>query len=203
MSLDLKFKESDPTTLLLIWEKEVWREVKKSVFFTALKRLPSHLTKGDFLSHFAQVEERLVKSYAYRCLSKRPLLSRQLATKLKEAGFSEPVVAKTVEQCQARGWIDDAAEIQRQIAKEQRKGRGKTAIFFKLKGKEGMDLALVQKCLNEMGGEEEALQIALKKQIGKGALAHPYEKQKVIAKLVRRGFSLDAVFKALSEPVFH
>ncbi len=198
MVLELKCKESDARVLVLLWNGEPWREVKKSVFFPLLKKVPVYETEAEFFAHFAKMEERRAKSYAYWALSKRSLLAKDLADKLRKVGFAEGVIATTLSHCTEKGFLNDETEIERLVQRELKKGYGKKAIFFKLSLK-GIERGLAQKYLDKVDTEASAFEAVWKKYTRNKALENPKERQKIVAKLLRRGFSLDLINRYLSE----
>src|SRR5262249_20447498 len=164
-----------------------------------LKKFPTSLSREDFLVRFGALEEKVGKKYAVDLLSRKAFLSSALAEKLAMAGLSSVAVERAIAFCQEKGFLDDAREIARLIAKEQRKGLGTKALFFKLRAKKGVDPALLKEELQKVAFSDEAiLQAWLAKQGKKIDRTNPLEVRKWMARLYRRGFSKDAIFQAFS-----
>src|SRR5690349_4764479 len=101
--------------------------------------------------------ERRAKNFALKRLSRRALLTQELGLMLHKAGFSQEIVETILQWCQKRGYLNDVEEIRRRVEKEQKKGVGKKAIFFKLSKKEGIDRALLEASLKELLSEKKVL----------------------------------------------
>lgn len=198
MSLTIQVKSTDPRKILLFWEGSLWREVGKSLFFSELAKCPHETSLEAFAEWFALIEEKVGKRYALHLLSKRSFLALELEERLVSKGLSPTAARSVLCFCQSKGYLDDAEEMKRLIGKERKKGKSTTAIFFKLKAKKGIDPSFVRACLKD-SSDSEALRKQLSKYASKLDLNHPVEKQKVAARLLRKGFSFDAVIKALSD----
>lgn len=198
MGLSLEFKENDPKTLILLWEAEPWREVSKSLFFNELKRFPHGLGWEDFLGRYYLLEEKIAKKHAIVLLSKRSYLSANLESKLLSKGLSPQASKVAILFCQEKGYLNDAHVVARLIAKEQKKGLGAKAIFFKLRQQKKISEQQLRQELNQTElSEKEVLEQWLRKNARKIQRDDPLEMRKLMAKLMRRGFSSDVVFSLL------
>ncbi len=199
MGLELQQKKDDPKTLLLLWEGQLWKEVSKSLFFSELRKIPTHLTWEDFQTRFFQLELTAGRKYALYWLSRRALLSHELKAKLLSKGLSHEASASIIAYCQEKGFLDDDQEIARIVAKELRKGQSERAVFFKLKAKK-VDESLLHKALqNTASSDAVVLQRWLEKNAHKIDRKDPHEMRKLMAKLCRKGFSFELVQKVLSK----
>jgi SOS response regulatory protein OraA/RecX len=190
MGLKLEVHKENPKRILVFWEGELWRDLNKALFFTELKKFPALLSWEDFSERFGILEQKAGKRYAIYLLSRRALLSSALEGKLTEAGIALEVAEALVEFCRERGFLDDAGEIARLVAKEQKKGMSAKAIFFKLRAKKGIDQTLLREQLQGVVSQDEAaLQRWLLKWEKKIDYSNPLEVRKWMAKLCRKGFS--------------
>lgn len=195
MTLKLEVKNGDPQTLLILWEGEVWREVAKSLFLSELRKFPKETTWDEFLSRFSLFEEKRARSYAIYLLSRRLYLASDLREKLVAKGFSRSVADSVVESCVQKGYIDDAQEIHRLVARELKKGQSAKAVYYKLRQKKGMREDLLKAALEQATpSDSEALEKWLARHAKKIDWSDRDEKNKLIAKLLRRGFSSELVF---------
>ena len=171
MSLSIENKKEDPKTLILLWEGTPWREVPKWLFFSELRKIPARLTWEEFLSHFNLLEEKIAKKQAIVLLSKRSYLSSDLQAKLISKGLSSKAAQAGVVYCQQKGYLNDTQEIARLIAREQRKGLGSKAIFFKLKQKKRISNEQLKHGLDHTEvSEKEALEKWIKKNAKKSTV---------------------------------
>ncbi len=200
MTLDIEVKKEDPKTILLSWKGEVWRELSKSLFFNELRKIPRDLSRDDFLKHFSLLEEKIGKRYSVYLLSQRAFLSSDLEAKLLAKGFSPGAAKAVIEYCTEKGFLDDSQEIARLVAKELKKGQSAKAVFFKLKAKKRIDEQQLRCHLQQAApSDSDALQAWLKKNAKKIKGDDPLEIKKLMAKLCRKGFSYEAVFKAFRD----
>lgn len=198
MSLNLEIKKQDPRFLIISWDNEKWREVSKSLFFKDLLKLPSHLSWEEFIERFKQIEQAIAHRCAIELLSKRAYLAADLEAKLLSKGISPEVAQGAVQQCSAKGFVNDSEQILRLIAKELRKGLSAKAIFFKLKTKKAVDEGLLRQLLKSAApSDRETLHQWLKKNARKIPHGDPTAIRKLMGKLCRMGFSPESVFDAL------
>ncbi|MBS0620191.1 MAG: RecX family transcriptional regulator [Verrucomicrobia bacterium] len=166
--------------ILLFLEGEPWRTVGKKGFFSALKKTP-HLTREEF----SQLEIRLAKSYALYLLARRAYLTQDLEKKLRDNGYCKDAIQVAMET--SAPYLDDAALKERLIAKERKKGLGSRRIAEKLRHKQiavplsyEEDLEALNRWLEKHAKQVEKL-----------------PREKLIARLARRGFPLDLIFHRL------
>jgi SOS response regulatory protein OraA/RecX len=200
MSLSFCLKNENRNVLVLCWEGEVWREVDKTLFISELSKFPSQLRWEEFLERFAQLEEKIAKKQALLLLAKRSYLSSDLESKLLAKGISLKASQMAIAFCQSKGFLNDDQEMVRLVQKEQRKGLGTRAIFCKLKHNKQIEDHRLRQALDQTElSEKEVLEKWLLKNAKKIKLEDPLEKRKLIAKLIRRGFSPDLVFNSLKK----
>lgn len=198
MVLELELKKEDPKMFLLLWEGTPWRKLSKSLFFNDLRKFPADLTWKGFLEHFSVLEEKIGKRYSLYLLSQRAFLSSELEEKLISKGISEDVAKRIIQYYREKGFLDDDQEVARLVAKELRKGRSAKAVFFKLRAKKRIDETLLRKHLQETpSSDADVLQKWLHKNAAKIDRDDPLKMRKLMAKLCRKGFSHELVFKAL------
>ena len=198
MALELIEKKNNPQILCILRDGEVWREVYKSLFIKDLHKIPKNTPWNEFIPLFCSLEEKVAKRYAIYLLSRRAYLSCDLAKKLREKGISPQATEGAIGYCQDKGYVDDQHLLQRAVLKEQRKGLGAKAVFAKLSQKAGMDRQALKCALEKaQSNEEEALDLWLAKQMKKVDRSDPQARRKLAAKLIRRGFSSELVFKKL------
>ncbi len=201
MALKLEIKKDDPKSLILYWEGEPWRKICKSLFLNDLKKLPMDLSWESFYSKFLLLEKKIAKRYALFLLSRRNYLSSELEAKLVAKGCSPQIAKEAVAHCCEKEYVNDAAEIERLFAKEMKKGQSARAIYFKLKQKKGIsDSQLRQHLQQAERMDQHNLQKWLKKNASKMKRNDPKEMRKWMAKLSRRGFSLELIMQELTSP---
>lgn len=197
MGLEYEIKVSQPKRLIIKWKGELWREVDKALFINDLRDFPSCSTTEEFIAAFEKMEAKLAKLLCYRILSQRSLLSSELEKKVKERGISAHVAKTAVEECSSKGFLNDREHLKRLVAREQKKGLGKHIIAGKLRFSKGVDPELLSEMLEDLEPEEIVLKQLVKKYSRNANSSDPKAKQKLIAKLMRRGFSYPAIASEL------
>lgn len=151
------------------------------------------------MSSNVQEEEKIGKRYALYLLSKRAYLSSDLMAKLETKGISSETAKGIIHYCLEKGFLDDAQQIARLVAKELRKAQSAKAVFFKLRAKKGIDENLLKEHLEQMAPSNgDALQKWLMKNGRRIDFNDPDEVRKTVAKLCRKGFSANEVFNAIN-----
>jgi len=145
------------------------------------------------------------KKRAIRLLERKDYSRKELADKLKKDGYTEELVSNIIEYVDSFHYLDDARVAGNYV--RSRKGyKSKRELEYLLKQKgiseDEIDQALEENYLSENGGsqEEEVIRKQLKKyHIAEEALQElSYEeKQKIAARLYRKGFEPDKIKREL------
>jgi len=128
-----------------------------------------------------------IQSKASFLLAKRSYFSKELAKKLEDKGYPKKEIESLISELTKRGWLNDQELAKRFIQRQKEKGYGGKVIAWKLKEKGGEMGAFIE-------DSEEDIKSFLQKRYRKDL---PEKKQKVIAALMRRGFSYDLINKTL------
>lgn len=132
-----------------------------------------------------------LKTKAFSLLAKRSYFSRELGKKLLDKGFSEDRVESLLDLLKKQGWLNDEELAARFVKRQKAKGYGAKLIAHKLREKAG------EKILLEISDSKEDALNLIKKKYQKDL---PYKKNKVIAALLRRGYSYELI-KTLLEDI--
>ena len=141
-------------------------------------------------------------SQALRWLTARELSEAQVRNRLTQRGFTDEAIGPAVERLLQNRTIDDrrtAVAVARTEARVRR--RGPRRVLGKLMTLE-IDRDLARDVVRDLfgdDGEDELLETALDRRLRGGLerLKDPRERQKILAYLVRQGFSASAASKAL------
>jgi SOS response regulatory protein OraA/RecX len=145
-----------------------------------------------------QEEEKMGKRYALYLLSKRAYLCSDLMEKLEAKGISSETAKGIIRFCLEKGFLDDSSHIARLVAKELRKAQSVKAVFFKLRAKKGIDENLLKSHLEQLAPSNgDALQKWLIKNQRRINFNDRDEVRKTVAKLCRKGFSVNEVVNAI------
>lgn len=147
------------------------------------------------------------KLRAMNLLKVRPYTEYQLRTKLYDGGYPGSVVDIAIDYVKSFGYIDDK-QYALDFIKSQTEQRSKKELYLKLSQK-GIQKEVLDAAFNETYGsfkdahdsetfnETIVITKALKKR-GFTGLETYEERQKILAYFYRRGFDMDAVYKAMN-----
>jgi len=148
------------------------------------------------------------RDFALRYLGYAPRSRKQLRDKLMQNGFLPESIAATMELFEQKGYVDDVAFAASYISSKSRTNSyGKRRIVMGLlqNGVAKEDIVSAYNYVFEDGEAENELDSckrALAKKISNKDTAaifnNPKEKQRIVAFLLRRGFSYEIVKKALA-----
>ena len=141
-------------------------------------------------------------SRALRWLTARELSEAQVRKRLARHGFTDEAISPAVERLLQNRAIDDrrtAVAVARTEARVRR--RGPRRVLSKLMALE-IDRDLAREVVRDLfgeDGEDELLEMALDRRVGDGLdhLKDVRERQKILAYLVRQGFSASAASRVL------
>lgn len=132
----------------------------------------------------------------FKKLGMRNYTTSELKRWLKEKGASESDIATLLKECQQLGYIDDGQWLESFVRTQRAKRYGNRMIALKLMQK-GFSEPDISKALSQGQDEEMAIKHLLQSRYRSRDLSDPRQRQKVIASLARRGFSLAMIQKML------
>lgn len=141
-------------------------------------------------------EEKRAFEKSMDYLSKRMHSKFELKDKLLKKGFSNEVVLNTILKLEEYHYVDD--DMFARLFIEQNSNLSKRMIFNKLQLK-GINKDIIDKNLIEIDSdaEIEKCEVLARKLLKSTKIENFNDKQKFVAKLVRRGFSYDTISKVL------
>lgn len=182
-------------TWILLLDDVPWKEVKSPLFKESDLRPLIGLKEADFFA----LEYRLVNNFCLRKLSQRSYSSYEMEKLLYDQLVSKETVERVISESIQLGYIDDADWIQRFIRRCSGKNMGARAVAQKLQAKgvpaDEIDLPLA-------GWEEEhpatdRIRELLAAKYSECDFTDERERQKLIARLIRRGFRYEEIKEAL------
>lgn len=141
-------------------------------------------------------EEKRAFEKSMNYLSKRMHSKFELKDKLLKKGFSSEVVSNTILKLEEYHYVDD--DMFARLFIEQNSNLSKRMICNKLQLK-GINKDIIDKNLIEIDSdaEIEKCEVLARKLLKSAKIENLNDKQKFVAKLVRRGFSYDVISKVL------
>lgn len=146
------------------------------------------------------MEYQKVKHYVLKRLSAQNYHSKQLRKLLIERLVDETTIDRVIEECQAKGFLNDEQWLESFI-RSHRKRFGWPVIQKKLRSK-GLSIDEIQAIQERWSNPEEerqTIQQLIETRYRSKNLSQFHDKRKVIASLMRKGFSYEAIFAALEK----
>jgi len=180
----------DPVKRVYNIEDDLGEKRTLSVF--VLKPFKADLKACSSLEEFFEVEKRAALRYSLMLISKRDYLIKQLEKKMLEKGFCKLAIQKAVQRCTEEGFLSDSRFVRGFI--ECKKSRyGPKVLEMRLKVA-GADPTLVAESLQELCNDSELIEEIVHLLERKSAdLSDFKSRQKWIAKLIRRGYSMTTI----------
>ncbi len=177
------------------------RPVLASLFYERGLKRGSEITPDAFCELLVQSETKRAKSRAVWLLSKRGYSKYSLRKKLCEK-FLEPAVDSAMDFCEQQGFINDseyAASLARRL-EGAKKSRRQMVLYMQ---KEGLRKEDVENALSSLTDNDCAAVRDLVQRKYKEKLLQENGRQKVVAALLRRGFSYEDIKTAISLEEFY
>jgi len=144
------------------------------------------------------IDYKEAKRLLLKKLGMKSYATLELKGWLKEKGVESAISEQLLEEFQQLGYLNDTAWLASFVRVQRARRYGSRTIALKLmqKGfsKEQIAAALAS---DDPADEGAAIQKLLESRYRSRDLKNPRERQKVVASLMRRGFSLDLIFKTL------
>lgn len=186
-------KEGSKNVQMLIFDEEPWREIRTEIFGRSELEIES---KEDFKA----LEEKKVRQFILKKLSLRNYSSFELIKLLKSYQVTEVLIQALILEFQNLGYINDEDWIESFIRGAKAKKKGPFAIFHQLVEK-GVDPERAKIALNQWDQKSDrALRIKkiLESKGKRYDLADFKDRQKIIASLLRKGYSFEDVKIAIN-----
>lgn len=175
----------------MLVDGDKWRDLHISVFGKK-PRFENPIEPLD--KWFYPIEFQKAKLYAYRKLAQQSLCSYTLEKMLKERRVSGHVIREVAAHLQEMGYLNDEEWIEG-FVEGLKKKFGARAIVQKCLAK-GIPEEAARPFLQDLG-EKEAIEKLLQTKYCRRDLSNRKEREKVIASLMRKGFSFEAIRQSL------
>lgn len=194
--LTAEFLKGRDRKVALFLNGESWKEVSARIFTLKLLSAPLEFTEEEaFKQYWQSLEYKAVKSFAIKSLAMRSLSSPKLKKILLTCLVDEALAEKIIAEFQAQGWLDDIDWLGAFIRKEARQLASPRGIVEKLKI-QGFAHNSIAEALKIHYSEALKMSI-LQKLIEKKQKKSDFSRQKVIGSLIRKGFHLSDIFRAM------
>lgn len=188
-------------TVSLLIDGELWHTVHISIFgkFPKFPEAP----QNELDEHFRALERKGAKSFLLRRLAMKNYHSTELTAALEKRGVDKSISLSLIAEFAEQGYLNDEAWLSSYIRSLRQQRFGYKAIEMKMRVKgigEQEALAAIKIAKENEGGEDERHSITrlLATRYRSRDLSDRKEQQKVVAGLMRKGFSLEDIFEVLN-----
>lgn len=203
MKVEIGPFDSYKLTYPLLIDGDLWHTVHVSIFGKSPKFPDTSQEELDEM--FRILERKGSKSFLLRRLAMKNYHSSQLTAALKKREVDESTISSLLAEFSQLGYLNDSAWLSSYIRTLRQQRFGFRAIAMKMRVKEIDEQEAIEaiKIVKENEGEEENEQHSIARLLStryrSRNLTDRKEQQKVIAGLMRKGFSLDDIFKVLRQ----
>lgn len=184
-------------------DEELWRDVHNSIFGRK-PALPRHVSTLEELSVWFEKEElRLVKQYVLKRISIKNYHSLELYHNLAERLVSEHNAKSVIQEFKRLGYINDNDWMESFIKGQMNKKMGPRAILMKIRSK-GIPIEAATQFMDQYDSPElrlERLEALIGRRYRTRSLTEFSDRQKVIAALIRKGFQVEDIRKAIQKVI--
>ncbi len=197
-----EIKEFTKDRLIIKLDEEFAFVLYKGELHTYGIKLNEEIAEENYLKITEEVLPKRAKLRAMNLLTKRTYTSYQLAQKLKTGGYSEQIIAEAIAYVASFGYINDEQYAVDYIEYNMNR-KNRMRIFTDLQQK-GISKDLCKSVWEQVAGdntaelEKEQISQWLRKKNYSVETADYSEKQKMMASLYRKGFSMDVIRSVLS-----
>lgn len=193
MKIEAVPKGHQKEILTICIDGDPWRDIHTAVYGRQPK-FPECASLDQWKLIFEEIEYKKGKFYLLRRLSAQNYHSLQLTKLMTDRLIHPKTVHKLIHECQNWGVLDDQGWIESFI-RLQRKRHGLPIILAKLKMKGFTQdiLEQIQEEFKDADSDKEAISKLLATKYRSKDLTQFTVKQKVIASLLRRGYSYDSI----------
>ncbi len=193
-------KAGSRTVKILQVNGEPWREVAASLFRTAAKFSPEYATQRDLEEAFLETEYTVAFPYALKRLSMKSHLSAEMERALSAKLVTPPTIQRILYKCQQLGYLDDQEWVKNFIIQQKARRVSPAMIVQKLRFKgiaQEISKPLVSQLVDRTSEEQQVLHLLTTKH-RRCDFTDPAALKKVIASLLRKGFSYALVRQTIS-----
>jgi regulatory protein len=193
-------KEGCRQQFLLLIDDEHWKTINTSIFGRkpAFPQFSENLEVWE--QRFYELEYKAAFAYALKSIALRSRASSEIQKKLEQNLVSAPVIKRILTEFNQKGYLNDLAWVENFVRQQLARHLGPQAIALKLRAK-GIPSDLVKQVLGQLEGsesQEKHVLHLLKTRYSSRDLSQFKERNKVIASLIRKGFSFSVIRKVIN-----
>jgi regulatory protein len=196
--IKIDYKIENRSCIAILIDGEFWR--KGDITILGKKPdLPGQCNSIEELESLYKVlEYQGAKRYAYKRLALKSMPSYELANLLAKKHISESVCNTLIEELTRQGYLNDKDWAEAYVKYQSHKKYGPKAILHKLRAKGYKNSDHVIASVSAPDVQSDSILKIISTRYRSRDFSDPYEKNKVIAALVRKGYDLDIILKTIS-----
>ncbi|MFI5343465.1 MAG: regulatory protein RecX [Chlamydiales bacterium] len=199
MNITIEPKAGRQSILSIFLNGREWKTVHSAIFGRH-PSFPFYSTEREWEQAFCSMEYQKVKNYVLKRLSAQHYHSQQLRKLLIERLVDAATIDRVIGECQTKGFLNDEQWLESFIC-AHRKRLGWPVILKKLhsKGLSIEEIRVIQNRSRNPEEERQTIQQLLETRYRSKNLAQFHDRRKVIASLMRKGFSYESILAALEK----
>lgn len=192
-------KRWTPGCLTILVDGEEWAQLDPKLYRKVDWPKVCH-SLDEWKERFDDILRHAAKLYGVRLLSQRAVNSEQFRDKLLQKGFPEVLVEALLAEFEQAGYVSDYDWAESYYRGLQRKRYGPAAIRQRMRQK-GVPAPIIEELMEQSDTdvERESIQELLETRYRNRNFKDLKERQKVMASLVRRGFSVGTASQVLMD----
>lgn len=198
--MQIELQRKNQQQFIITIDGDPWQEIHKHIFGRKFSLPDTSIPFSEWETKFRKMEYTGAFQYALRRLSKYSECSTGLQKKLEMKSVCQETIEKVITECQRLGFLNDQAWIESFIRRQLNQNKGPQSILQKLYQK-GIPQNIAKEALAQFDNEEEEqrrIKDLLTTRYKKRNLSDFKERQKVIASLIRKGFSLETIISCVN-----
>jgi len=187
----------DQSAWVIYADDQLWRHAHPSLFGRNWHP-PWAATVDEWQEQFHQLEVDKAYVYILKRLAARSMTEQQVFQLLDSCLVSAVAQAEALQRLRGEGYINDGDYAEQVARSQQRRGYGPQRIKQKLVQK-GISPEVITQHQSDEEQERTAIQALLTTRYARRDLTQHKERQKVIASLMRRGFTLTVILDLIRQ----
>lgn len=198
---DIKRQQHDRERVNVFIDGEFAFAVTAEIAILEGVRIGLSLSAEEIAALQTRDEQSKATNSAVVLLTSRPRSVKEIRTRLKQKGYSEPAIETALERLEGWNYVDDEAFAKFWVEnREANRPRGRRLLEQELREK-GIDREIVRQAIDDAGIDERAaaVELARTKARSYAGLEPEVAKRRLSGFLARKGYNFDVVKHAISE----
>lgn len=185
--------------LAIYIDEELWRKGDAAILGKKPALPATCASMAELEALFTALEYQGAKRYAYKRLAMKSMPSFELNQLLTTKHVSEAVCCQIVDELKRQRYLNDDEWAEAYVKWQSQKKQGPKAILQKLHAKGYKNAGPLVATLSQPEHQKEAILKIITTRYRSRDLSDHYERSKVIAALMRKGFDLEQVLEAIKQ----